>query len=435
MPKSVEFAESESEEEISSEEEPENGAANGKGSPGNQEKLSDYEKLRLNRIEENKRRMEALGLRKIATSFMESVHKTPNKKNEEKGKRKLVDEDEEYNPTQDDEEMSSSAEEDEDDEEFSLSQKKKVMSKTSTPKKRGPVQKPTFDSDFVEDDDALMQAIALSLQDSAGFLDVKSSSPNPVAHLKKTTSSKTPATHTIDTASDKRKESSCIQDDSGTRKRKKPGRQITSRVQMTEDEMLIHFFQFDETGKGGITLRDVERLAIAHDFTWSEKEIAEMIRCFDSDGDGKVSFDDFQNIVGRCKMLKGSDGGGTGMLGAGNCVAFSWLFPSKECRACYHLRMPSLPKTWIYLRHLSLACSDCVASPTTVNKLQSISIFRPLMVSISTGSSTAVKLYHCIKVEKFLFLAKDQEDAMGHQKLERLAHLILFDIIDIRCLE
>ncbi|KAL0411498.1 UNVERIFIED_CONTAM: hypothetical protein Slati_3739500 [Sesamum latifolium] len=309
MPKSVEFSESESEEEISSEEVSENGTANGKGSPRNQEKLSDYEKLRLKRIEENKRRMEALGLRKIATSFMESVQKTPKKKNEEKGKRKLVDEDEEYNPTQDDEEMSSSAEEDEDDEEFSLSQKKKVKRKTSTPKKGGPIQKPTFDSDFVEDDDALMQllnipmvvlilnpkelsdgqAIALSLQDSAGFLDVKSSSPkNSGAHLKKTTSSKIPATHTTDTAGDKRKESSCIQDDSGKRKRKKPGRQITSRVQMTEDEMLIHFFQFDETGKGGITLRDVERLAIAHDFTWSEKEMADMIRCFDSDGDGKA---------------------------------------------------------------------------------------------------------------------------------------------------
>ncbi|KAK4383880.1 hypothetical protein Sango_2739300 [Sesamum angolense] len=298
MPKSVEFSESESEEEISSEEEPENGAANGKGSPRNQEKLSDYEKLRLKRIEENKRRMDALGLSKIATSFMESVQKTPKKKNEGKGKRKLVDEDEEYNPIQDDEEMSSSAEEDEDDEEFSLSQKKKVKRKTSTPNKRGPIQKPTFGSDFVEDDDALMQAIALSLQDSAGFLDVKSSAKNSGAHLKKTTSSKIPATHTTDTASDKRKESSCIQDDPGKRKRKKPGTQITSRVQMTEDEMLIHFFQFDE------------------------KEMADMIHCFDSDGDGKVSFDDFQNIVGRCKMLKGSDGGGTGKLELGNCGAF-----------------------------------------------------------------------------------------------------------------
>lgn len=28
---------------------------------------------------------------------------------------------------------------------------------SSTPKKQGPVQKPTFDSDFVDDDDGLMQ--------------------------------------------------------------------------------------------------------------------------------------------------------------------------------------------------------------------------------------------------------------------------------------
>lgn len=43
-----------------------------------------------------------------------------------------------------------------------------------------------------------------------------------------------------------------------------------------------------ENWKGGITVRDLERVAIAHDFTWTDKELADMIRCFDSDGDGKV---------------------------------------------------------------------------------------------------------------------------------------------------
>ncbi|KAI3449095.1 hypothetical protein Pfo_005760 [Paulownia fortunei] len=317
MPKS-EISESESEERVSSEEETENETANEKGGPGNQEKLSDYERQRLKRIEENKKRMEALGLHKMASSFMGSVQKTQKRNNEKKGKTKMVDEDDEYNPTQDDEEMSSSAEEDENDEEFSPSQKKKVKRNTSTPKKRGPIHKPIFDSDFVENDDALMQAIALSLQDSVGFLDVKSSSPpqNSDAHLRNTASFKTPATDTIDTASDKRKENPYIQNDSGKRKRKKS--QITSRVQMTEDEMLVHFFQFDETGKGGFTLRDIQRLATAHDFTWSEKEMADMICCFDSDGDGKISFEDFRKIVGRCNMLKGSDDGVTGKSGLGN---------------------------------------------------------------------------------------------------------------------
>ncbi|KAK6142944.1 hypothetical protein DH2020_023292 [Rehmannia glutinosa] len=279
MPKS-EFSESESEENASSGDETENETTNGKEGPKNQEKVSNYEKQRLKRIEENKKRMEALGLHKMASSFMGSVQKTQKRNNEKKGKRKIIDEDDEYNPAQDDEETSSSAEEDENNE---------VKRSTSTPKKRGPIQKPIFNSDFVEDDDALMQAIALSLQDSAGFLDIRTS--------------------------DKRKEKPHIQNDSGKRKRKKSGWQISSRVQMTEDEMLVHFFQFDETGKGGFTLRDIQRLATAHDFTWSEKEMADMICCFDSDGDGKINFDDFRKIAGRCNMLKGSaDDGETGKL-------------------------------------------------------------------------------------------------------------------------
>lgn len=44
-----------------------------------------------------------------------------------------------------------------------------------------------------------------------------------------------------------------------------------------------------EAGKGGITLRDLQRMAYTHDFTWSDKEMADMIHCFDSDGDGKVN--------------------------------------------------------------------------------------------------------------------------------------------------
>lgn len=45
---------------------------------------------------------------------------------------------------------------------------------------------------------------------------------------------------------------------------------------------------FAEAGKGGISLRDLKRVAAAHDFTWTDKEMADMICCFDSDGDGKV---------------------------------------------------------------------------------------------------------------------------------------------------
>lgn len=76
---------------------------------------------------------------------------------------------------------------------------------------------------------------------------------------------------------------------------------------MTEDEFVIHFFQFDEAGKGGISLRDLKRLAAAHDFTWTDKEMADMICCFDSDGDGKLSIEDFRKIVCRCNMIQVSD--------------------------------------------------------------------------------------------------------------------------------
>lgn len=44
-----------------------------------------------------------------------------------------------------------------------------------------------------------------------------------------------------------------------------------------------------EAGKGSVTVRDLQRVATAHDFTWTERELANMIRYFDNDGDGKVS--------------------------------------------------------------------------------------------------------------------------------------------------
>lgn len=128
-------------------------------------------------------------------------------------------------------------------------------------------------SDYVEDDDELMKAIALSLQDSAGASCL---------------------TH------NERKKSL---EDIGRHKRKKS---FTSRVQMTEDELIIHFYQFDEAGKGSVTIRDLQKIALAHDFIWTDEELADMIRCFDGDGDGKLNLDDFRKIVSRCNMLRGS---------------------------------------------------------------------------------------------------------------------------------
>lgn len=43
-----------------------------------------------------------------------------------------------------------------------------------------------------------------------------------------------------------------------------------------------------EDGKGSINIKDLAKVAIAHDFTWTDSELADMIRFFDADGDGKV---------------------------------------------------------------------------------------------------------------------------------------------------
>ena len=69
--------------------------------------LSGYEKQRLSRIAENRARMEALGLPKIASSLMGSG---PNakKKEQKKGKAKVLEDDEDYRPDEDQEGPSSS---------------------------------------------------------------------------------------------------------------------------------------------------------------------------------------------------------------------------------------------------------------------------------------------------------------------------------------
>lgn len=69
--------------------------------------IAEYEKQRLSRIAENRARMEALGLRKMASSFMGSSRNLRSNK----GKAKVVDDDEDYRPEK--EEPSSSSEEEE----------------------------------------------------------------------------------------------------------------------------------------------------------------------------------------------------------------------------------------------------------------------------------------------------------------------------------
>lgn len=271
-------------------------------------KLTDYEKQRMKRIEENRARMEAMGLHKMATSLMGSSPKPQKKGKDRKGKKKVVDEDEDedYEPAQSEDLSCDTGEDDEQNDadfEVSKSQLKKSKKKIQTPKKRVSKRTVATDTDFVDDDVALMQAIALSLQDSAGFLNLANKVPmqgidadstkkdsNEKASLKKAS---------------KEKVGTCNQEDAtGKRKRKQ---QIRNRVQMTEDDLIMHFFQFDEAGKGSINFRDLQKMAVSHDFTWSDEDMANMIRCFDSNGDGKLSLDDFRKIAVRCNMIQGSE--------------------------------------------------------------------------------------------------------------------------------
>ncbi|KAL8091881.1 uncharacterized protein LOC141689016 isoform X1 [Apium graveolens] len=272
--------------------------SNSSGSDSGQEevqkppKVSDYEKQRLKRMAENKARMEAMGLHKMASSLMGSAQKS--KKRDLKGKKKVGEEDDEdYLPDAD---FENDADDDGDDdyvgEDSSGTKSKKEKKKNSTSGKKVANKNVSSNSDFVADDDdaALMQAIALSLQDSSDFLNVVDYSP-----------SKSSYTRVKDCDVDKIKDTSPVNEDTGRRKRKK----LTSnRVQMTEDELILHFFQFDEGGQGSITLQDLRRVAAAHDFIWSDKEMADMIQIFDKDGDGKLSLEDFTTIVGRCQMIQ-----------------------------------------------------------------------------------------------------------------------------------
>ncbi|XP_039168090.1 uncharacterized protein LOC120293201 [Eucalyptus grandis] len=123
--------------------------------------VSNYEKQRLSRIAENKRRMEALGLRNLASSVMGSSRKT--RRGDAKGKRKVGgeedddDKDGDYAPALDgdggdDDGLSVDDEEDDRDFEVSGSGKRKGKRKVSKPKKKPQTKKSPNKLDYVDDD-------------------------------------------------------------------------------------------------------------------------------------------------------------------------------------------------------------------------------------------------------------------------------------------
>ncbi|KAI3877058.1 hypothetical protein MKX03_004195 [Papaver bracteatum] len=261
--------------------------------------MTEYEKQRLSRIQENRARLEALRLPNLAATLSSGSKGKIKQHEQEKGrvgkKRKKDDDDDDYvQPSDDEEEIRvsssySTSGEDSDEEEFyqinkagsSRSRRPKGKNIQSPKRRKGKKQlrrKNISESDFICDEEkALMQAIALSLEGSEAV--------NQEQYCNLT----------------KRKGGGKVKENDERRKRIKLN---TSRVQMTEDQVIIHFFQFDEAGKGNITKRDLQRVATEHDFSWSDEEMAAMIHCFDSDGDGKLSLEDFRKIAYGCNLVQ-----------------------------------------------------------------------------------------------------------------------------------
>lgn len=263
--------------------------------------MTEYEKERLARIRENEARLQALGIRRIAASpLLQQPSAAVAAAAKRKQKDRSDDADEEYLPSDDgggeeEEESSSASDQDVEEEEIKTSsrsrqkgKKKKLLnsrnSSTSTFREEdAPV------TDFLDNDAALQQAIALSLAESSEssvtVMGAKTSSAG--AKGRKGTPCKNNNTS--------------IQDSSKNRKTKK---QVRSRIQLSEDDVVAFFFSFDDAGKGYITPWDLERMANVNDFIWTDSEISNMIQCFDSDRDGKINLEDFRAIVSRCNMLQ-----------------------------------------------------------------------------------------------------------------------------------
>lgn len=217
--------------------------------------LTDYEKQREHRIKENAAKLAALKLPTLASSFWSS----PSLGRPQKGSRKRKGkEDEDYMPN--DSGSNSDTDDSNNNEEASY---------------------PGIQQDANADDDedrALQQALALSLETSVDDITGVRSRVSQTRKNKRHVSNK----------NDK------------TKKRKK-GQQ---EQQFTNDDIAAIFSLIDEQGKGKFSATDLNRVARLHDFTWSKQEISDMIDIFDHNKDGQLDLLEFQDVFGRTGMLK-----------------------------------------------------------------------------------------------------------------------------------
>jgi centrin-1 len=67
--------------------------------------------------------------------------------------------------------------------------------------------------------------------------------------------------------------------------------------QESREEMLEMFQLFDDEKTGKISLGGLRRMAATYHLEWEEEDLQEMIRQADTDGDGRVSFEEFHAIL------------------------------------------------------------------------------------------------------------------------------------------
>uniref|UniRef100_A0A453CF58 EF-hand domain-containing protein n=1 Tax=Aegilops tauschii subsp. strangulata TaxID=200361 RepID=A0A453CF58_AEGTS len=258
---------------------------------GEEQPLTEYEKQRLARIRENEARLQALGIRRLAASPLlnqpSSAAAAAGAKR--KQKKRSDDADEEYLPSEGgggeegEEEEGSSASDQDSDEEFKPSSRSNQKGKAKKKMNLGSSSKSTVReeegapfTDFMDDDAALQQ-----------------SSVTTTTEPSKSSVTTTTVAETSSRGAKGRKSTPCKDDNTtpvkDSAKNRKTKKQVRSRIQLSEDDVVAIFFSFDEAGKGYIAPWDLEKMANINDFIWTDFELSKMIHCFDSDKDGKFS--------------------------------------------------------------------------------------------------------------------------------------------------